>query len=256
MKNALCVVLIAALSVFMSVTTFAADPIPVFPTAGVSIENGNTVISVFDILGSSQAVKDYMDDFFASEKARFVSYNFMDGIHWISFFKYDVVPSTPLSTGIASGKHYVSPGNNVCKIIKFSFQPSTGLWKPSSDPYLHSVGGLTFDSILTSNIDINVPSSFYYSYSGLLVYRDNVNGDDGDDGSSGIPDPVIPGNPVPLPTIPTVTNKYIPYDTSRWNGFLSWVTSAIGNTTNIGLLLFGIILAILVVIRIVRLFSR
>ncbi|GEM_PF-5174589 len=73
------------------------------------------------------------------------------------------------------------------------------------------------------------------------------------------PDPE-PSQPPPVtpefPTIGDTDNQYIPYKTSHWNSFLLSVRTAIGNSTNIGLIILGMIFSILLIIRIVKWFAR
>ncbi len=69
-----------------------------------------------------------------------------------------------------------------------------------------------------------------------------------------IPEPEQP--PLDFPDFPKYESKYIPYDTTVWNGFVHSVRSSIGSSTNIGFLLFEIILAIVVAISVIRKFTK
>lgn len=51
-------------------------------------------------------------------------------------------------------------------------------------------------------------------------------------------------------------NGYVPWDVQYLKDFYNWVVAAIGNATNIGIVIFGIVLAILVMIAVVRNFTR
>lgn len=93
----------------------------------------------------------------------------------------------------------------------------------------------------------------YYG-SKTLVFADDVNPPE-------IPDPEPePSQPPPVtpefPTIGDTDNQYIPYKTSHWNSFLLSIRTAIGNSTNIGLIILGMIFSILLIIRIVKWFAR
>lgn len=51
-------------------------------------------------------------------------------------------------------------------------------------------------------------------------------------------------------------NGYVPWDVEYLKDFFDWVVSAIGNATNIGIIIFGVILAILVSIMVVKRFIK
>lgn len=62
-------------------------------------------------------------------------------------------------------------------------------------------------------------------------------------------------NPTP-PNIPEGDSKYVPYKTSIWESFLSHIKKSIGAATNIGFLIFAVIFAIYLIVRIIKWFSR
>lgn len=51
-------------------------------------------------------------------------------------------------------------------------------------------------------------------------------------------------------------NGYVPWDVKYLEEFYDWVVSAIGSATNIGIVVFGIILAIALVVAVVHRFTR
>lgn len=51
-------------------------------------------------------------------------------------------------------------------------------------------------------------------------------------------------------------NGYVPWDIKYLTDFYNWIVSAIGSATNIGITAFGIILAILVAVAVVRKFTK
>lgn len=69
------------------------------------------------------------------------------------------------------------------------------------------------------------------------------------------PDPKPPYNPQ-LPTIPEGNPEYVPYDTSIWEKFLTHIKGNIGSSTSVGFLILAAILGVLIVIRVVRKFSK
>lgn len=62
-------------------------------------------------------------------------------------------------------------------------------------------------------------------------------------------------NPTP-PSIPEGDPKYVPYKTSIWESFLAYIKKSIGAATNIGFLIFAVIFAIYLIVRIIKWFSR
>lgn len=70
------------------------------------------------------------------------------------------------------------------------------------------------------------------------------------------PEPLPPYVPPELPDIPAGDGKYVVYDTSVWKGFLNHVVGNIGSAVKAGLLILGIISGILLVIKVVKMFTR
>lgn len=70
------------------------------------------------------------------------------------------------------------------------------------------------------------------------------------------PEPLPPYVPPELPDIPVGDGKYVVYDTSAWKGFLNYVIGNIGSAVKVGLLILGIISGILLVIKVVKMFTR
>lgn len=72
----------------------------------------------------------------------------------------------------------------------------------------------------------------------------------GGSSSAAPPDPVFP-------VVPEGDPEFVPYDTAVWTDrFVPWVKQSIGSSTNIGLLIFAVILAIIIVPRIIKKFAK
>lgn len=53
-----------------------------------------------------------------------------------------------------------------------------------------------------------------------------------------------------------LTFNYLPWDTTKLQSMATYVRSVIGNTVNVGIVIMGIIIAVLVVIRIAKKFAK
>lgn len=51
-------------------------------------------------------------------------------------------------------------------------------------------------------------------------------------------------------------SQYVPWNTSALDDFASYIKAVIGNSVNIGIIIMGIIVAVLVVIRVVKKFAK
>lgn len=122
---------------------------------------------------------------------------------------------------------------------------------------VYTFGLLSTRKLLSYPAEISnlpIPSNFKYSsadYDGTVAVHTSYEGE-------APPEPPEPPKPeIPLiPEIPKIDNEYVPYDTSKWNGFLLHISKSIGSSTNIGFKIFGIILGIYVIIRVIKKFTK
>lgn len=147
---------------------------------------------------------------------------------------FDIADGTPSGVRVDSGSSYTMPDTS-----------SRGL-----------------GALIASNVDFD-PSlnDWYMNFEKVYLYDDDglFQSEQPDPPEPSEPEPSEPDVPVVPPSkpeVPAIKDEYIPYDTTRWNGFFDWVSSAIGNGTNVGLKVFAFLLSIIVVIRVVKQYSH
>ncbi len=259
MRRITAVLLVVSLLMLLSITVLAAT----MPTVGFSTENGNTVLSVVDTASCSESQKDFLLEFMSTSQPRTLTYNYTSAsdTHNITFAIYPssftAFNSTFFQEFSSSYLSIYPPSTS--RFMNFKYQ--NGSWVPTNTivTTVNANQSIIARAVIFSDIP-GLPSSYQYDYSGNFIMRDNdglLSSGDGES-SGGVSDPDIPSAPpaVDFPIIDRVENEYVPYDTTVWNTFLDWVKNSIGSATNIGFILFAYIFGILLVISIVRKFTK
>lgn len=122
----------------------------------------------------------------------------------------------------------------------------------SSDSSAYYLLGSSFINKIRSDLKTKLNATNTIDYLNMVITDDD-----------GLLQPTDPDPEEPPPTgggevvIPPADGVYVTYDTSAWSRiFLPFVKQSIGSSTNAGLSILAIIMGILVVIMIVRKFSR
>lgn len=117
--------------------------------------------------------------------------------------------------------------------------------------------------ITKQNAFFSIWSPVYTSPNGdfYVVFDDNLK-DEPPVSSEPEPLPPVSSEPLPpydypdFPTIGGSDNKYVPYDTTLWNGFADYIKGSIGSAVNIGMLILAGLLCIWIAIWLVKRFTK
>ena len=250
MRKVITILVAIMMAFVLSVNTFAIA----YPNTGITIENGNTIVGIVDTASASAEVKQFLLDFLQATSGRAIIANTTGSAKSFTFMMNTTFQYTQTN--------YVNVSKDT-KAVSFVWDAETSMYKPSKTTVstYNNAAATEMTTVCVVMYDGNIsgmPNNYWWDYQGELIMRDNDGLLSPDDGGGGVEDPEIPSAPpaVNFPEIGPTDNEYVPYDTTVWNTFLDWVTNAIGNSTNIGLVLFAYIFGILVVIAIVKKFTK
>lgn len=269
-KRFFSVVFAVVMLVCMAVPAFADLP-PVSPP--YTVKDGVDTFGIFTTTTLTGDVLKHMQDIFVNEvpNSIILSRHVSSAAEQFYFIILPVGTTAKVTQSSSTFemnfyRNGVKNPNGV-KYVQYTYQPSSGTWKPNHVLQELSLGyneklnfefifGFTYEFVIDS-VDFPKLSYDYFWGAGK---RFSLFVDDGGLMSPTDPDPdpdppiVIP--PVEPPVTPDGNPDFVPYDTSVWDSFFKWVSSSIGNAVNIGLMALAIIMGIYIVIAIVKKFTK
>lgn len=268
MKKSLKAVLISSFTVvtflFLSIPVFAANAAEWIAPSGSTIYNNTT--GVVGVLKTSKL----------DAEGRAFMQNFIDGKgYWLitaegsrtRFYYWETKPSFTVSAGALFSSNFKSVEWNAitCEPSPYTYVSGLPVYVIPASSTPRNIGD-TFISYQTA-IDSGIQKSqlgFVWkpvrdSPTGAFMVRYDDMGSNAPDPPPTSSEPEPEPTPPQIPDFPTVgkyDNKYIVYDTTKWNGFASTIKGYIGSATNIGLVILAILVGIWIVIWIVKRFSK
>lgn len=273
MKKVVSVLVLLMLSVCMAVPAAAYYTIPSTVSYWYE-EGGDTYLGTLPTSTLPDSAKDFLREWLTSDYSlltyRPPSSNTFD--FYIFHPDCDTDMEMSLYNKSSTYKNQVEVNrtgsvNFKYKVLSFKFESGSFLtttnewenWNSGSGRVLGYIiaGGYMQDHEIMDSEGSTTPytgTDCYVDFSGLLYLVD----DDGlfsDDGSSSS-EPSSSTPAIDFPVIPPSDSEYVPYDTTLWNSFLDNIKQSVGSSTNIGFLVLAFIAAILIVIRVVKMFTK
>lgn len=280
MKKVVSILVGVCLMACLSTATFATTDINAnFASILTSKGDSNTYIGILDALNFSDAEKALYDEFIKA----FTGQGFDSSYQYLGFMRVDSgsngvflsfykIPSNiKIGTTVVAAGRFLTVSAN-CSVSSISWNTAMSknednsikraginlaqsqtaggkflLWGTSRNVIAFNSGNLNLDSSMTTAI----VEPLNPTHIGQLGIIDNLSTPEPD------PDPPLPPvNPPKPPEIPEGDPTYVPYDTSIWNKFLSYVQGNIGSAVNIGLIIFAAIFGIWLVVKVVKYFTK
>lgn len=269
MKKLIALVLVVMLMVAMAVPSFAYS-ISELPSGVFKIQNEDFYIGELQTSKLNATQKAFMQEWLSTDsgmilcepKSNILTFAIVKNG---SGFKYEVKALPTHSDGPATISIAQNPLGSSKNLRMLHFNLSD--LSPKNSDVVTTVGNVTFSYLISSSYLNNNPSqmkgfvsSTYIAekWNRLIVYDDGgLLGEappDPDPGSGSSSESNSGGGEV---VIPPADGVYVTYDTSTWSRiFLPYMKMSIGSSTDAGLSILAIIMGILVVIMIVRKFSK
>lgn len=238
----------------------------------ITTVDGMSRIGTFSIKDAPAAVKEFWEECVTDFDGTVIFLNdrYDKGIHEYIFSFLRPPSNCTFEFKVGAENFFNMKSSSDIPCIQFIFKGENSVSSVASEVFLISGGRFWNWSFLVGGghpFISNIPAfveAFRLDLTTPFMISDDISGEESPDpppSSSSVPDPplITPPDPVqpPLdyPSFPKIEDKYIPYDTTTWNGFAYRVRTAIGSSTNIGLQLFAVLVGIFVVIGVVRKFT-
>lgn len=256
MRKWIAALLAALLLVGGAVTAWAAQKWFLPGYNSFSIENNIGHLGTLKTSALNASQRAFMEEWLSSDKAllywRYQDYKSMGYFEFIILDGYTGPSSLTYSNGALQincalrGLSWSATSNATVNGSVYSMARLTNT--EASD---RGLGG-----IIATNFDFDSSCNDWYMNLDYVLITD----DDGlfrpDTPDPSEPDPPPLPPPTSLPDVPVVKSDYVPYDTSKWGDFRSWILARAGAATTIGWLVLGFLFSILLVIKVVKRFSR
>jgi hypothetical protein len=269
-KRTSCVFLTLIMFVFMSVSAFA-DFSDIPDGYAPDIVNDIPYFSTLLTSKCDSVGKDFMIDFFNDMKSGDSSDSlyivYREGTSDSSLGSlYFLRSSVPLNIiNLDNGNDAIKPQSGSLRSYRFTFDY---IFDREFYPKGFEVGsqlwindGVYDNSFIfcASNPTFSVPDTYMPAYDGLgFVDDDGLLDTLPEPGPEPEPEPEPEPTPTPnppsFPTVPKVNNKYVPYDTTVWNGFSNSTRGVIGSIMPVLFKILAMIYGIIIVLSIIKAF--